>query len=191
MFECCYKFKVSTLNTFEKNNSFATLCYLSREFREDLEYGFEISKNPSLIEEPEFKNRYNDYLTTCQQIQKDISFMNINEIFVYLMKTLKLDKKVILFNSGLSYKTMKRLEGNDIVNPDIRTVVKICVAFKLPATLSTIVFRQAGVNFRQGNLEDDALKNVVLSLVNNSLSTIDKYLTHLGHVGLGSKAEDE
>jgi len=109
-----------------------------------------------------------------------IDDMNFGEIIAYLMKYLDIKVKELEIDSGLNERTIRRYTSGENTEPDKRSVVALLRALNLPPRICNIAVRQAGISFRNGNDEDDALLNAMQTLRNGSPSDANQFMKLAG-----------
>ena len=65
-------------------------------------------------------------------------------------------------------------------NPDIRTVLAMCVGLQLPPPLCYDMARKAKYDFSSGEIEDIAFQTIICSMTQNSIYECNEMLTSLG-----------
>lgn len=186
MDECCIKFKYKSINGFSVGSELGLMCYLCRDCTKEIEFDLTISKDlPSILKDPSFSSKYRIHRKNVNEVCNVISRMTFCEILNYLMEYLSIDVKELVYDSGLSDKTIRRylkpaIEGGNKV-PQKRTVIAILRALNLPMEICEICIKQAKIAFASNDLEDDALLNVMQLFRAGTYKDADKFLSTLGY----------
>jgi len=185
MDECCVKFKYNTIRGFNEGSNLGLMCYLSRDTSKELEFDLEISNLPNTkIEDSLFTERYKIHTENVAEVAKAIADMTFGEIIDYLMKYLDIRINELEIDSGLNERTIRRYIKGENKVPDKRSVVALLRALNLPPRICNIAVQQAGISFRNGNDEDDALLNAMMTLRNGSANDANRFMQLAGFESL-------
>ncbi len=181
MDECCVKFKYNTIRGFNEGSNLGLMCYLSRDTSKELEFDLEISNLPNTkIEDSLFTERYKIHTENVAEVARAIVDMTFGEIIDYLMKYLDIRINELEIDSGLNERTIRRYIKGENKVPDKRSVVALLRALNLPPRICNIAVQQAGISFRNGNDEDDALLNAMMTLRNGSANDANRFMQLAG-----------
>jgi len=181
MDECCVKFKYQTIRGFNEGSELGLICYLSRDTSKEIEFDLELSKLPEKkIDESLFKERYRIHTENVAEVAKAINDMTFGEIIDYLMKYLDIKLYELEIDSGVNERTIRRYTSGENKKPDKRTVVALLRALNLPPRICDIAVRQAGISFRNGDKEDNALLNAMMTLRNGSANDANRFMKLAG-----------
>ncbi|MGI6771274.1 MAG: ImmA/IrrE family metallo-endopeptidase [Acholeplasmataceae bacterium] len=180
MDECCIKFKYKTLNGFTNGYDLGLMAYLSRDISKEIEFDLEISGVVTATNDDLFKERYKVHTENVTEVIKRITGLSFGEIIRFLMEYLDISLKELEFDSGLNEKTIRRYTSGENKEPDKRSVVALLRALNLPPRITTIALNQAGIIFRTGHDEDDALFNVLINFRNSSAKEANDFMIKVG-----------
>lgn len=181
MDECCVKFKYKTITGFKEGSELGLICYLSRDTSKEIEFDLELSKLPEKkTDESLFKERYRVHTENVAEVSKAIIDMTFGEIIAYLMKYLDIKLYELEIDSGVNERTIRRYTNGENKKPDKRTVVALLRALNLPPRICDIAVKQAGISFINGDKEDNALLNAMMTLRNGSASDANRFMKLAG-----------
>lgn len=181
MDECCVKFKYKTIRGFSAGSEYGLVCYLSRDTSKEIEYDLEIINNPSIsVNDLKFEERYKVHKENVDEILKTIAYMPFGQILEYLMKYLDISIKELEIDSGLNERTIRRYLNGENKVPDKRTVIALLRTLNLPSKICDVAIKQAGISFKNGDDEDDALLNVLMTVRGGSARDANRFLQSIG-----------
>jgi transcriptional regulator with XRE-family HTH domain len=181
MDECCVKFKYKTIRGFSAGSEYGLMCYLSRDTSKEIEYDLEIINNPSIsVNDLKFEERYKVHKENVDEILKTIAYMPFGQILEYLMKYLDISIKELEIDSGLNERTIRRYLNSENKVPDKRTVIALLRTLNLPSKICDVAIKQAGISFKNGDDEDDALLNVLMTVRGGSARDANRFLQSIG-----------
>lgn len=184
--ECCVKFQCVPTQQLSFNGDFVTMCYLCRNSSKDLTFDLRLRSEPALLKDPNLQAMNEAYNKEIQTIQKDISYLPLNEIIKYFLKYFEMDKYELAIDSDLSDKTIARyIKGTP--HPEKRTVIAIIIGFRLPPMISTIVLKQANIVLNPIDNVDNTLRNVLIALYGHSIDDVNGFLIGSGYDALSKK----
>ena len=185
MDECCVKFKYNSISGFAAGYDLGLMCYLSRDTSKEMEFDLEIAAMPiTKTDDSLFKERYRIHTENVAEVLKVIAGKSFGEIIEYLMGYLDIRINELEIESGLNERTIRRYIKGENKVPDKRSVVALLRALNLPPRICEIAVKQAGIAFRSGHDEDDALLNVLMNLRKCSVSDANKFMELVGFESL-------
>ena len=76
-----------------------------------------------------------------------------SDSLVYLMTKKRISNEELADKAWLDTRTIQRLRTDVNQNPSLATIVKICMALKLPSMISELMVWKAGKNYREGTVD--------------------------------------
>lgn len=162
--ECCLKFYVNAKYKGNNITSIKTEMYLCRDSNVDLTFdiGFNSKNQDTLIKNnAEF---FKQQQKIVNDLVKDINMLSLCDALNLVKKRLGDDTKEYFSEEfGPSPKTVYRYFSGDNKKPDKKTLCFILHGMQLHPNISFALLNRAGIHLISGQIEDDALNNIVLS----------------------------
>lgn len=155
--ECCLKFKVKSKGKVE-SQEIVMYCYLARGNGCDLSFDISVATDKTSFASNNGIESI-DYFEKINEVKKKIRGMEFCEALSYLIGYQGLEIKEFTDDpddsSSLSARQVERYKNGETTNLNKRVVVAICLALRLPPSLSEELLNCAGMSL--GNSKDDAI----------------------------------
>ena len=192
--ECCLKFDItyedcvseelveyndsisSTQKSFKKN---CQLCWnINLGVKYKIEFDKELNNNivlqsQAILESEKYINEGLDCICYC-----------LSKTLKALMKWVKITGKKLADKSEVSEKTIQRIRTGETTNPNIETMVALCIGMDLPYEVSLAFIEKAGLNLMGNNPERLIYKFFLKDGCNLDIYECDELLKSKGYKGL-------
>lgn len=172
--QCALKFRCKQVGNYY-DNSIGAICYLCRDVSKYVEFDLEITKNPNIVFTDSGIEKHNAHQKSVNEIYSCICTMKFPEIIEWMMDYLDINENELADLSGLDTRTIRRYINGENRQPNKKTVVAIIRAFDVPARVSDVMVKKAGISFVEGDVIDDALVAVLTSFRESSVEDVDRF----------------
>ena len=174
--KCAVKFKCKAINN-EYDNSLSTICYLCRDVSKEVEFDLQVTKNPNIIFSKEGQEKHTKHSENVNEIVKNISSMRFGEILKYLMDFLQINEKELSIDADVDERTIRRYLNGENKDPNKKTIVAIIRALDLSSRVSDIILKRAGISLVDGDVVDDDIVDVLMSLRESNYREVNRFFT--------------
>ena len=178
MDECCLIFDLNLKYSYKCDAKFHNVCILHRDLNSGYHFEAVFSKdsNDSIIEKSITVRETN------KELIKILSTLNniFSDTLKKLMEWAEITVEELAEKIGVDQKTIQRLRNGKNKNPNLKTVVAICIAMQLHPDLSFHLISTAGLNFKPTE-EDLTYKLLIRSYYTHSIDECNKMLISQGY----------
>lgn len=198
--ECCLKFDITyednnppllsvNENQVEYNNSISSTqksfkrnCQLCRDINLGVKYKIEFDENlnddillqsQAIIESEKYINEGLDCICNC-----------LSKSLKTLMKWVNINGRKLADKSEVSEKTIQRIRTGETTNPNIETMISLCIGMDLPYEVSLAFIEKAGLTLMGNNPERLIYKFFLKDGCNLDIYECDELLKSKGFKGL-------
>ena len=183
MDECCLTFKITHRKRKDYGASYYTECGLFRQALEEdvAEAAYEHNAfNRAVDDAASHTQEFKTYVEQTSSIMGELP-SRFSPTLAYHMKKRNLSSSKLAERSLINEDVIRRYKnGTAKNNPDIRTVLAMCVGLQLPPPLCYDMARKAKYDFSSGEIEDIAFQTIICSMTQNSIYECNEMLTSLG-----------
>ncbi len=101
---------------------------------------------------------------------------SFNETLKMLIKNRDVTLEELSADSGIDEKTIRRIKDGETSNPNIKTLVAICIGLKLHPCLSRDLIKKSNYNLDAISEENIAYNTILDTMYNKSIDEVNEYL---------------
>ena len=175
--KCCLPFKISITEGTHISQDYIIHCILCRDSESTIKFGYSFDKDVLTIEEE--SEQMLSYLNDISEFLKDFprSFPNALQACI---EWSEMSQNEIAERSGVDVKTIQRLKNGETRNPDIKTIICLCIGMQLYPEISYALINES--SYRLGNSQRDIAYKFILNTCYTM--TIDECNKHLQTFGV-------
>lgn len=183
--ECCLKLRISYSNNQDKID--INSGYLCRD----------LSKKTDIIIRFINRNTYSnritlsinkEYFDLVKELKNGIFNKSFKDSLVFLLDFLDVSTKELSIDTGIDESNINKYKNGHTTIKEIDKLIAICVALKLPPSISEILLKNTGLQFKNSD-RDELLYSVLSTLYCSDVADINKLLIDSGFKPLTSKKE--
>lgn len=183
--ECCVIFDLSLKSTNKYGEAFYTECALYRDANSNVifEAHYSNDNKESKNQAEQFAAYKNDVLGVLKSLPESFP-MALKKVVEWSDMT----EEDITWEADMSTRQLQRLLNDDEQNPQLDTVVLLCLAMKLPPLISSALIKKSGNSFK-ANDREFTLQMLLNGYYTHSLEECNKILLDQHLLPLGSSKE--
>ena len=146
--ECCLVFDLEALNLNEYGKAYYKECVLFRDADSKVQFiahFSEANKGATESQKESIRAFKNDVLTLQRSLKEAFT-----ESFDAVVKWSDMTEEELAHQAEIDVRTLQRLRCDPYQNPTIETMMLLCIAMKLPPTISRALLAKAGIVLRSG-----------------------------------------
>ena len=185
--ECCVIFDLSVKSTNKYGEAFYTECALYRDADSNVifEAHYSNDNKESKNQAEQFAAYKNDVLGVLKSLPESFP-MALKKVVEWSDMT----EEDIAWEADMSTRQLQRLLNDDEQNPQLDTVVLLCLAMKLPPLISSALIKKSGNSFK-ANDREFTLQMLLNGYYTHSLEECNKILLDQHLLPLGKTARGQ
>lgn len=185
--ECCVVFDLSVKSTNKYGETFYTECALYRDADSNVifEAHYSDDNKESKSEVEQFAAYKDDVLGVLKSLPESFP-MALKKVVEWSDMT----EEDIAWEADMSTRQLQRLLNDDEQNPQLDTVVLICLAMRLPPLISAALIKKSGHTFKASD-RDFTLQMLLNGYYTHSLEECNKILINQHLLPLGKTARGQ